>query len=144
MNRCSNPKSPTSIMWAAATAAPSLQRCSCGVSSVRTPGCISICSPGRLPPNRAVRKAANVRWRARSMHYWPHAMADLDRRLTPWRADVAAKYLKGQVKAARFAEGRAVEVIAPQAPLRREPRPDALLDTEALKGERVTIYDVNA
>jgi cell wall-associated NlpC family hydrolase len=34
-------------------------------------------------------------------------------------------------------------VIAPQAPLRREPRPDAPLDTEALKGERVTIYDTN-
>ena len=71
-------------------------------------------------------------------------MADLDRRLTPWRADVAAKYLKGQVKAARFAEGRAVEVIAPQAPLRREPHHDARLATEALKGERVMIYDANA
>ncbi len=37
-----------------------------------------------------------------------------------------------------------MEVIEPQAPLRREPRPDAPLDTEALKGERVTIYDSNA
>ena len=37
-----------------------------------------------------------------------------------------------------------MEVVAPQAPLRREPRPDAPLDTEALKGERVTIYDTNA
>ena len=48
------------------------------------------------------------------------------------------------MKAARFVEGRAMEVIAPQAPLRREPRPDAPLDTEALKGERVTVYDANA
>jgi cell wall-associated NlpC family hydrolase len=62
----------------------------------------------------------------------------------PWRAEVAAKHLEGKVKAARFAEGRAMEVIAPQAPLRREPRPDAPLDTEALKGERVTVYDANA
>ncbi len=31
------------------------------------------------------------------------------------------------------------EIIAPHAPLRREPRPDAPLDTEALKGERVMI-----
>ena len=31
----------------------------------------------------------------------------------------------------------------PIAPLRREPVPDAPLDTEALKGERVTVYDVN-
>ncbi len=37
-----------------------------------------------------------------------------------------------------------MEVIEPQAPLRREPRPDAPLDTEALKGERVTVYDSNA
>ncbi len=71
-------------------------------------------------------------------------MPALDRRLTPWRADVAAKHLEGKVKAARFVEGRAMEVIAPQAPLRREPRPDAPLDTEALKGERVTVYDANA
>jgi cell wall-associated NlpC family hydrolase len=71
-------------------------------------------------------------------------MADaLDPRVTPWRADVAAKHLEGKVKAARFAEGRTMEVIAPQAPLRREPRPDAPLDTEALMGERVTIYDTN-
>jgi cell wall-associated NlpC family hydrolase len=71
-------------------------------------------------------------------------MPALDRRVTPWRADVAAKHLEGKVKAARFVEGHAMEVVAPQAPLRREPRPDALLDTETLKGERVTIYDANA
>jgi hypothetical protein len=71
-------------------------------------------------------------------------MPSFDRRLTPWRADVAAKHLEGKLKAARFVEGRAMEVIAPQAPLRREPRPDAQLDTEALKGERVTVYDTNA
>ena len=71
-------------------------------------------------------------------------MPALDPRVTPWRADVAAKHLEGKVKAARFVEGRAMEVIAPQAPLRREPRPDAPLDTEALKGERVTVYDANA
>ena len=29
------------------------------------------------------------------------------------------------------------------APLRRGPRPDAPLDTEALKGERVTIYELD-
>ena len=63
--------------------------------------------------------------------------------MTPAREDIAAKYLEGKVKAARFVEGRAMEVIAPQAPLRREPRPDAPLDTEALKGERVTVYDTN-
>jgi cell wall-associated NlpC family hydrolase len=54
------------------------------------------------------------------------------------------KTSRGKVKAARFVEGRAMEVVAPQAPLRREPRPDAPLDTETLKGERVTVYDANA
>jgi cell wall-associated NlpC family hydrolase len=74
----------------------------------------------------------------------PKPMPALDRRVTPWRDDLAAKYLEGKVKATRFVEERAMEVIAPQAPLRREPRPDAPLDTEALRGERVLVYDANA
>src|SRR6516164_4154738 len=82
------------------------------------------------------------------MRCWLRVMVEavpaFDPRVTPWREDVAAKYLEGKVKAARFVEGQAMEVIAPQAPLRREPRPDAPLDTEALKGERVTVYDSNA
>jgi cell wall-associated NlpC family hydrolase len=36
------------------------------------------------------------------------------------------------------------EVIAPQAPVRREPWPDAPLDTEALKGERVLVHEMTA
>jgi cell wall-associated NlpC family hydrolase len=71
------------------------------------------------------------------------AMPAFDPRITPWRADLAAKHLQGKVEAARFVEGCAMEVIAPQAPLRREPRPDAPLDTEALRGERVVVYDSN-
>jgi cell wall-associated NlpC family hydrolase len=70
-------------------------------------------------------------------------MPAFDPRLTPARADLAAKHLQGKVQAARYVEGRVREVIEAQAPLRREPRPDAPLDTEALKGERVTIYDTN-
>jgi cell wall-associated NlpC family hydrolase len=70
-------------------------------------------------------------------------MPAFDPRLTPARADLAAKHLEGKVQAARYVEGHVREVIEPQAPLRREPRPDAPLDTEALKGERVTIYDSN-
>jgi cell wall-associated NlpC family hydrolase len=71
-------------------------------------------------------------------------MSAFDPRVTPARPDLAAKHLEGQVTAARFVEGRVFEVIEPQAPLRGEPRPDAPLATEALKGERVTIYDSNA
>jgi cell wall-associated NlpC family hydrolase len=72
------------------------------------------------------------------------SMRAFDPRVTPARADLAAKELYGKVTAARFAEGRQFEVIEPQAPLRIEPAPDAPLATEALKGERVTIYDANA
>src|SRR5215467_7434851 len=67
-------------------------------------------------------------------------MPAFDPRLTPWRGDVAANHLEGKVNATRFVEGRIMEVIAPQAPLRREPRPNAALDTEALKGDRVMVY----
>ena len=71
-------------------------------------------------------------------------MADLDPRVTPFRADLAAKFLEGKVAARRYVEGRTFEIIAPQAPLRQKPRPDAPLLTEALMGERVTIYDADA
>ena len=68
-------------------------------------------------------------------------MDALDPRLTPARADLAAKHLEGKVEAARFVEGEPREVVEPQAPLRRAPSPEAPLDTEALKGERVTVYE---
>ena len=68
-------------------------------------------------------------------------MAAFDPRLTPARPDLAASYLRGQVEASRFVGGQLCEVLDAQAPLRREPSPDAPLDTEALKGERVTVYD---
>jgi cell wall-associated NlpC family hydrolase len=68
-------------------------------------------------------------------------MTSLDPRLTPARPDLAAKSLEGRVSAARFVEGTAAEVIDPQAPLRRAPSHEAPLDTEALKGERVTVYE---
>src|SRR5689334_22692785 len=66
-----------------------------------------------------------------------------DPRLTPARPEVAAKYLEGKVKAARFVEGEVHEVKEAIAPVRRAPAPGAELMTQALKGERVTIYDRN-
>ena len=66
-----------------------------------------------------------------------------DPRLTPARPDLAAKYLEGKVKAARFVEGEVFEIVAALAPMREAPSPEAMLSTEALKGERVTIYDRN-
>jgi cell wall-associated NlpC family hydrolase len=70
-------------------------------------------------------------------------MPAFDPRLTPARPDLAAKHLQGKVQAARFVEGKSRQVIEPQAPVRGAPRPDAPLLTEALKGERVTIYDTD-
>lgn len=67
-----------------------------------------------------------------------------DPRITPARPDLAAKHLEGKVNAARFVEGIEFEVFNPVVPLRRAPSHDAALDTEALKGERVTIYDRDA
>lgn len=66
-----------------------------------------------------------------------------DPRLTPARGDLAAKYLEGKVAATRFVEGETFEVIDAIAPLREAPAADAILSTQALKGERVTIYDRN-
>src|SRR5689334_23313027 len=64
-----------------------------------------------------------------------------DPRLTPARGDIAAKYLKGKVEAGRFVAGETFEVIETLAPLRDRPTGDATLLTQALAGERVTIYD---
>jgi cell wall-associated NlpC family hydrolase len=71
-------------------------------------------------------------------------MPAYDPRLTPARGDLAAKAPEGKVAAARYVDGHVREIVEPQAPLRHEPAPNAPLLTEALKGERVTIYDENA
>jgi cell wall-associated NlpC family hydrolase len=64
-----------------------------------------------------------------------------DPRLTPARPDLAAKYLEGKIAAARFVSGEEFEVVEALAPLRQAPSSEATLLTQALKGQRVTIYD---
>src|SRR5882762_3235297 len=66
-----------------------------------------------------------------------------DPRLTPARPDLAAKYLEGKVAAARFFSGEEFEIAEALTPLREAPSSDATLLTQALKGERATIYDRN-
>jgi cell wall-associated NlpC family hydrolase len=66
-----------------------------------------------------------------------------DPRLTPARGDIAAKYLEGKVEAARFVEGDVFEIVDALAPLREAPSSGAELMTQALRGERATIYDRN-
>jgi hypothetical protein len=65
----------------------------------------------------------------------------LDPRLNVARLDLAAEKLRGTVKAARFAAGVLHRIVAPSAPLRRRPEPDAPLETEALHGEAANVYD---
>jgi cell wall-associated NlpC family hydrolase len=64
-----------------------------------------------------------------------------DPRLTPARPDLADARLQGAVDAERFTDGVVRRVVAPATPLRRHPAPDAPLDTEALMGEAVRVFD---
>lgn len=68
----------------------------------------------------------------------------LDPRVTPARPDLAAAHLRGQVQAARFVEGMLKRIFEPVVPLRRVPQRDIGFETEALYGERVTIYETTA
>jgi cell wall-associated NlpC family hydrolase len=64
-----------------------------------------------------------------------------DPRLTPARPDLAARHLQGKIEATRFVDGERYQVLDAQAPVRRAPAPDAPLETEALMGEPVMIYE---
>lgn len=66
-----------------------------------------------------------------------------DPRLTPVRPDLAAMHLQGKVEAAQFVEGNVREIIVGHAPLRKAPSHDAPLLTEALRGERMTVYETD-
>jgi hypothetical protein len=66
-----------------------------------------------------------------------------DPRITPARPDLAAAHLRGKIAAERFVVGTEQEVVVGVAPLRKEPSHQAPLLTEALYGERVTIYETD-
>ncbi len=68
-------------------------------------------------------------------------MKQLDPRLNAYRPDLADSALRGRVEAGRFVTGEAMRVVAETAPLRRTPSEGAPLDTEALFGERVTVFE---
>lgn len=68
----------------------------------------------------------------------------LDARRNAFRPDLADARLRGIVEAERFVEGAARVVIAPATPLRRRPAHDAPLDSEALHGERVALFEARA
>jgi hypothetical protein len=68
-------------------------------------------------------------------------MTRFDPRLTAARPDLAAAQLRGQIAADAYVEGRAVRVCVGTADLRHAPAPDAPLDTQALFGEDVMLYE---
>ena len=65
----------------------------------------------------------------------------LDPRVTPARPDLAAETLRGKVEAPRYVAGQAFRIVAASAPLQRAPEPEAPLDSEALYGETVVVYE---
>ncbi len=65
----------------------------------------------------------------------------LDPRRNAFRPDLAAKYLEGKVSASRFVEGTPGQIVWPAVPLRKGADPSLGLETEALFGESLTIYE---
>lgn len=64
-----------------------------------------------------------------------------DPRRHAYRKDLADDALRGTVAVPRYVKGERRQVAAPSLPLRREPRFDAPLDTEALLGEIVMLFE---
>jgi hypothetical protein len=69
--------------------------------------------------------------------------AVFDRRLTPARPDIAAAHLRGRVEAEHFVEGKSEEIVFELADMRSAPSFAAGLDTQAIRGERVTVYEID-
>lgn len=67
----------------------------------------------------------------------------LDPRTNPYRPDLAAKHLQGQAEARHFVEGVRHQVLDQIADVRREPAHEAALDTQAMPGEIVTVYETS-
>ena len=64
-----------------------------------------------------------------------------DRRRHPVRPDLAAADYEGLCDTARFVEGEVFQVSADRLAIRPDPRSDRSIDTEALKGEWLTVYE---
>ncbi|KGF70156.1 peptidase P60 [Hoeflea sp. BAL378] len=65
----------------------------------------------------------------------------LDRRSHAYRPDLADLRLKDRVTAAAYAEGAAAHVAVPVADIRPRPDPECGIDTQALYGEALTVFD---
>jgi len=65
-----------------------------------------------------------------------------DPRLNPWRDDLAAAHLRGEVAAPKFVDGVVKQINAPVATLRRSPADGAMQDSQLLYGETFRIFEV--
>ena len=74
----------------------------------------------------------------------PFFSKDLDPRLTPARDDLAAAWLKDQVKAPRYVEPSRFHVCAPVASLYRSPEQLQAIETQLLYGEAIDVLDQNS
>ena len=66
----------------------------------------------------------------------------LDHRRNAIRPDLADARLAGIAQAAAFSEGERMQVITHVAPVHRQPRKDSGLDTEALCGDTVRVFEI--
>ena len=67
----------------------------------------------------------------------------LDRRSHAYRPDLADIRLRGRVTADRYIEGMPAEVIVPVAALHPRPDPESSIDTQALRGEALSVFDIS-
>lgn len=65
----------------------------------------------------------------------------LDRRLHAYRPDLADIRLEQKVSAERYTQGMEAEISVPLAKLHPKPDPDCAIDTEALLGEVLRVFD---
>lgn len=69
--------------------------------------------------------------------------APFDKRLTPARPDLAADHLRGQVEARAYAPGFEMHVVHETLPLFPQPTREGPIDTHALFGETLMIYEID-
>lgn len=65
-----------------------------------------------------------------------------DPRLNPWRDDLAAAHLRGEVDAPTYVDGKLMQISSPVATLRRSPADGAMQDSQLLYGENFRIFEV--
>ena len=65
----------------------------------------------------------------------------MDPRTTAVRPDFAAESLRGIVSAPRYVQPLRLRVVAEATALRREPSPESGVETQALHGELLDVYE---